>query len=186
MTNLKVTAAVIGVFALGVVGALLLKSHEIDLTPATVSVSPTDALLGGDKDAHGCIPSAGYSWCEAKQKCLRAWEEKCETPSDGQVANETAVLKVEIHKQLVAKHGPNAASLTISVSQIVDDYAKGGASEPGVGGGMWFAAKVDGNWELIWDGNGIITCTDISDFPDFPTSMIPECYNTSTQSMIKR
>ncbi len=35
-------------------------------------------LLGGDRDAHGCIPSAGYQWCEAKQKCLRIWEEPCE------------------------------------------------------------------------------------------------------------
>ncbi|MFH0853189.1 MAG: hypothetical protein V1853_02180 [bacterium] len=34
-------------------------------------------LLGGDADEHGCIGSAGYSWCEAKQKCLRTWEEDC-------------------------------------------------------------------------------------------------------------
>jgi len=34
-------------------------------------------LVGGDKDEHGCIGSAGYSWCEAKQKCLRVWEEAC-------------------------------------------------------------------------------------------------------------
>ncbi len=34
-------------------------------------------LVGGDKDSFGCIPSAGYSWCEAKQKCLRVWEENC-------------------------------------------------------------------------------------------------------------
>ena len=33
--------------------------------------------VGGDKDSHGCIGSAGYSWCEAKQKCLRLWEENC-------------------------------------------------------------------------------------------------------------
>ncbi len=32
---------------------------------------------GGDKDEHGCIPSAGYKWCEAKQKCIRPWEESC-------------------------------------------------------------------------------------------------------------
>ena len=36
-------------------------------------------IVGGDKDNHGCIASAGYSWCEAKQKCLRIWEEKCDT-----------------------------------------------------------------------------------------------------------
>ncbi len=37
-----------------------------------------NGLLGGDRDEHGCIPSAGYSWCEVKQKCLRTWEEACE------------------------------------------------------------------------------------------------------------
>ena len=35
-------------------------------------------IVGGDKDEYGCIGSAGYSWCEAKQKCLRVWEEPCE------------------------------------------------------------------------------------------------------------
>lgn len=35
--------------------------------------------LGSDRDEHGCIASAGYSWCEAKGKCLRVWEEKCES-----------------------------------------------------------------------------------------------------------
>lgn len=34
-------------------------------------------VVGGDKDEHGCIGSAGYSWCEEKQKCLRTWEESC-------------------------------------------------------------------------------------------------------------
>ena len=35
-------------------------------------------LVGGDRDEHGCIGSAGYTWCEEKQKCLRVWEEECE------------------------------------------------------------------------------------------------------------
>lgn len=34
-------------------------------------------IIGGDKDEHECIGSAGYSWCEAKQKCLRVFEEFC-------------------------------------------------------------------------------------------------------------
>ncbi len=34
-------------------------------------------VVGGDEDEHGCKPSAGYSWCEGKQKCLRIWEEPC-------------------------------------------------------------------------------------------------------------
>jgi hypothetical protein len=34
-------------------------------------------MPGSDRDSHGCIGSAGYSWCETKQKCLRIWEEPC-------------------------------------------------------------------------------------------------------------
>ena len=30
--------------------------------------------VGGDKDEHGCIASAGYSWCAATQQCERPWE----------------------------------------------------------------------------------------------------------------
>jgi hypothetical protein len=36
-------------------------------------------VVGGDKDEHGCLGSAGYRWCEAKEKCLRIWEEPCQT-----------------------------------------------------------------------------------------------------------
>jgi hypothetical protein len=43
--------------------------------------SSSTPLVGNDKDAHGCIGSAGYSWCEAKNKCLRTWEEKCGSAS---------------------------------------------------------------------------------------------------------
>ena len=43
--------------------------------------SPTDRNnappIGGDSGVHGCKASAGYSWCESKQKCIRMWEEGC-------------------------------------------------------------------------------------------------------------
>ena len=35
-------------------------------------------VIGGGADLHGCLGSAGYTWCSVKGKCLRAWEEKCE------------------------------------------------------------------------------------------------------------
>ena len=38
-------------------------------------------MAGGCIDEHGCNPTAGYSWCESKQKCLRIWEESCPTPT---------------------------------------------------------------------------------------------------------
>lgn len=43
-----------------------------------VVFNPQVRIVGGDRDVHGCIGSAGYSWCSAKNKCLRVWEEKCE------------------------------------------------------------------------------------------------------------
>jgi predicted amidohydrolase YtcJ len=33
-----------------------------------------DAIVGGDRDEHGCIPSAGYQWCEKLGECVRPWE----------------------------------------------------------------------------------------------------------------
>ncbi len=35
--------------------------------------------IGGDTDNHGCLIAAGYSWCDAKNKCIRSWEENCST-----------------------------------------------------------------------------------------------------------
>ncbi len=37
-----------------------------------------ELIVGDDKDDHGCIGSAGYSWCEIKGRCIRSWEESCE------------------------------------------------------------------------------------------------------------
>ncbi len=31
-------------------------------------------IVGGDKDEHGCIGSAGYTWSQLKQTCIRSFE----------------------------------------------------------------------------------------------------------------
>jgi hypothetical protein len=54
-----------------------LQNKVNNLTPSASTT--TGQIVGNDRDAHGCIGSAGYSWCEAKQKCLRPWEETCTT-----------------------------------------------------------------------------------------------------------
>lgn len=35
-----------------------------------------EKIIGGDKDEHGCLIAAGYSWNETRQKCVREWEEQ--------------------------------------------------------------------------------------------------------------
>jgi len=40
--------------------------------------APCPQLVGNDSDAHGCKASAGYSWCETLQTCVRLWETPCQ------------------------------------------------------------------------------------------------------------
>jgi hypothetical protein len=37
-----------------------------------------DQQVGGETDEYGCLVSAGYSWCDEKDKCVRIWEEGCD------------------------------------------------------------------------------------------------------------
>lgn len=99
--------------------------------------------------------------------------------------DETEVIIAAVKKGLIAEHGQAAAAMTITVSKVEGEYAKGMASEEG-GGGLWFAAKLNGVWTLVWDGNGIVDCASVSPFPEFPTSMIPECLASSSGKMITR
>jgi hypothetical protein len=99
--------------------------------------------------------------------------------------DEASVLRYVIKKYIALKHKSDENSLTITVSKIEGNYAQGSVSEEG-GGGMWFAEKNEGAWMLIWDGNGIIECSLFTLHPNFPTNMIPECYDTVKQNTVKR
>lgn len=35
---------------------------------------PTPRPIGGDRDAHGCLAPAGYTWCARERTCVRPWE----------------------------------------------------------------------------------------------------------------
>lgn len=46
-------------------------------TPDTALAAPAAGpaiRVGGDSDARGCKPSAGYTWSSARQECLRLFE----------------------------------------------------------------------------------------------------------------
>ena len=44
--------------------------------PSAVAPGPSTGIkvVGTDRDAHGCIASAGYRWCAAAGECERPWE----------------------------------------------------------------------------------------------------------------
>ncbi|MDD5750292.1 MAG: DUF5667 domain-containing protein [Candidatus Pacebacteria bacterium] len=71
---------------------------------ACASAKPTTSnVVGGDKDEHGCIGSAGYTWCEAKEKCLRTWEEPCPIRNIEQEQNQGTTQNMEQNQNQVQK-----------------------------------------------------------------------------------
>ncbi len=49
-------------------------SKESIATVCDAETSNKGALVGGDRDEHGCISSAGYQWCSSLKQCIRPWE----------------------------------------------------------------------------------------------------------------
>lgn len=172
---MKKILTILLIIAAFVAGYFFSQKYNIKLeskTQTNIIISPTiQPLVGNDADTHGCKGSAGYSWCESKQKCLRLFEEKCEEPSPTPSINETDSLKIIIKQLLIQEHGANANGLIITISKLIGDYASGGASEQG-GGGMWLAAKVNGNWKLVFDGNGVPDCQSIKTNYKFPADIL--------------
>ncbi|MFP3950430.1 MAG: hypothetical protein ACLFUZ_05070 [Candidatus Micrarchaeia archaeon] len=54
-----------------------------DTTPEEETPEENETTMpGSDRDEHGCIPSAGYEWCESLQECIRPWETECPDVND--------------------------------------------------------------------------------------------------------
>lgn len=122
-------------------------------------------LIGGQKDEHGCIIPAGYSWCEPKQKCLRIWEERCYGEDEEAIKT---IFAAETKKPL--------ATITVTIMQEINDQARGSVIFGKTGeaeGGEFLAVKKDGQWQLVFSGNGAADCQNLKkDFsPDLLTGL---------------
>jgi hypothetical protein len=116
--------------------------------------------------------------------------EQLETvPSRNKSRDETGdKIAKDIKIALAEKHQWNPDEFEITVTQQDGRYARGGVSVVGTpaGGGMVYAAQVNESWEIVWDGNGAVTCSDLNDYPEYPVEMIPECYDPNSGLLIKR
>lgn len=68
--------------ALDEVASYSIKANELTLTNVAMQLvivyQPVDSakiLAGADVDAHGCKASAGYTWAEVRQGCIRLFED---------------------------------------------------------------------------------------------------------------
>ncbi|MBU2213330.1 hypothetical protein KKC44_05990 [Patescibacteria group bacterium] len=143
-------------FALGL---LLMSCNTSDVV---VEPPIDEPLVGGDRDEHGCIGSAGYMWCEPKQKCLRMWKEECFDTTEEAIAFSFSI-KYEI----------DMTDIDVDVQQETADHARG-MVKLGDEGGLFLAAETNGMWAIAHDGNGAISCKDLEQY-DFPAEMIEDC-----------
>ncbi|MDC0449150.1 hypothetical protein OAL67_00920 [bacterium] len=106
---------------------------------------------------------------------------------EGTSSEEDVNIEAQIKAQLIEKHG-GSDEIAVSVEEITKDiFARGyvGPADGGPGGG-WYAKKVGAAWELVWDGNGLIFCTSLDGYEDFPNTMIPECYDDTKMESVAR
>lgn len=85
----------------------------------------------------------------------------------------------QIRKFLATKYGKKISQVAVTIDKETDDYAKGGVKFMGDygdfgEGGLFLAAKIDGQWEVVWDGNGMISCKLLNSY-DFPEDMKLGC-----------
>jgi hypothetical protein len=91
-----------------------------------------------------------------------------------------------IRQALFKKHNwPDDTQITISVKTNDSQYASGSITAQG-GGGLFFAAKVNGTWQIVSDGNGVTMCSDLAPYPDFPKTLLPECWDQTTNKTVIR
>lgn len=68
---LSLLAVMAGAGAADAVPPAALRDGSDEREPARPARQP---LPGADRDAHGCIGSAGYAWCARENACVRPWE----------------------------------------------------------------------------------------------------------------
>jgi len=82
-------------------------------------------IIGGDKDAGGCLVGAGYTWCEIKQKCLRVWEEPCQTSTTKESFNHQGYLKQEDGLWFLIYEQPGQPAIRANLYSDSNTYSNG-------------------------------------------------------------
>ncbi len=95
-------------------------------------------------------------------------------------------LENAIKKAFAEKYDKQTSEINLEINKETSTHAQGVVRFAGeISGGWWLATKEEGEWVLVADGNGTVMCEDIEPY-NFPTEMVPECWNQTTRKMITR
>jgi putative hemolysin len=92
----------------------------------------------------------------------------------------------KIKQALIAK-GLNLTGMKVTIHKHLGRFISGGVIPvSGLGGGGYvFAAKENDEIKIVADGNGVIMCTMLEEYPDYPAYLISECVD-ETGNLIQR
>jgi len=80
----------------------------------------------------------------------------------------------EIQKPFAENYPKYAETVAVKIEKETQDRARGTVVfKAGMPGEIFLAAKIDGKWKIIFDGNGQISCG-LSKF-GFPNDMLEDC-----------
>jgi len=119
-------------------------------------------------------------------------EDKEDESEDEEAEEEPAADNVEggdiepFQELFGEKFGEDPSDINIEINKNTGTHVQGLVNIRGeIGGGWFLAAKVDGEWVIAADGNGVVMCDLIEPY-DFPSDLAPECWDEETQAVIFR
>lgn len=125
-----------------------------------------------------CVVSEDTKKAEINWRCTGLLKpENTELTKDetGTGTDLTEDLNSIIQGLFITKYPENAGDISIDVTHQTADHARGSVSfEEGMAGGLWLATVIDGQWQIVHDGNGAIPCT-LQDDYGFPDEMLADC-----------
>jgi len=92
---------------------------------------------------------------------------------------------VQIKAAFAEKYNRSIDEVDLSIDNNTGTHANGLVKFTGeIGGGWWLAYNLPTGWKIVADGNGSVLCNDIEGY-DFPTDMVPECWDEATSTLIQ-
>jgi hypothetical protein len=94
----------------------------------------------------------------------------------------------ELIKQALIDKGLDLSDMKVEITTHLGNEMGGmvvPVSAP-AGGGYVFAVKGEDGMEIVADGNGVIMCGLLENYPDFSTYLISECFDEDTSSSVIR
>lgn len=79
-----------------------------------------------------------------------------------------------IKSALALKYNKQVSKVFIDISKENPEYAAGSVKydQPEGEGGGFLAAKVNGQWQIVYDGNGAVDCQNIKQNYQFPQEIL--------------